>query len=98
MASAPSRRAVEHPHARNLYRFIRTVVGKEVSDNSIARRWEIDPRVFNDLKHGRIGVPRIERLKVLAKVISVNEHFIYAAAAGVPVTKLMALVRREDLS
>jgi PAS domain-containing protein len=87
-----------HPISRNLYELIRATLGHDVSDNEIARRWHIDARVFNDLKHGRIAVPRIERLRDLAEVVGINEHFIYAAAAGVPAAKLMTLIRRQDVS
>lgn len=87
-----------HPISKNLYDFARAILGKDVSDNEIARRWGIDPRVFNDLKHGRIAVPRIERLRDLAEVLGVNEHFVYAAAAGVLTAKLMVLVRKQEVS
>jgi PAS domain-containing protein len=86
------------PAARNLYDFIRAVLGYQISDNAIARRWKVDPRIFNDLKHGRIAVPRIERLKSLAATLGVNEHFVYAAAAGATAKKLMPIVRRKDVS
>lgn len=89
---------VAYPIARNLYDLIRAVLGAGISDNEIARRWGVDPRVFNDLKHGRIAVPRIERLRDLAEVLGLNEHFVYAASAGVPTSKLMALVRRQDVT
>jgi PAS domain-containing protein len=89
----------EHsPNAINLYELIRAILGETVSDNEIARRWKIDARVFNDLKHGRIAVPRLSRLKELAEVLNINEHFVYAAAAGVKLPKLMTLIRRQDVS
>jgi PAS domain-containing protein len=87
-----------HPISKNLYELARTILGDGVSDNEIARRWGVDPRVFNDLKHGRIAVPRIERLRELAEVLGVNEHFVYAAGAGVPTNKLMVLIKRQDVS
>jgi PAS domain-containing protein len=86
------------PAAANLYAFIREVLGSEISDNAIARRWKVDPRIFNDIKHGRIAVPRIERLKALAATLGINEHFVYAAAVGAPTRKLMPIVRRQDIS
>lgn len=90
--------AADYPNARNLYAFIREILGDGVSDNEIARRWGVDARVFNDTKHGRIAVPRLERLRDLAEVLGVNEHFVYAVGAGVPTKKLMTLVRRQDVS
>lgn len=87
-----------HPISKNLYELIRATLGLDVSDNEIARRWKIDARVFNDLKHGRIAVPRIERLRDLAEVIGINEHYVYAAGAGVPTSKIMTLVRQKDVS
>lgn len=87
-----------YPSARNLYLFVREVLGHDVSDNSIARRWKVDPRIFNDIKHGRVAVPRIERLRDLARVLGVNEHFAFAAGVGVPTRKLMTMVRRQDIS
>jgi PAS domain S-box-containing protein len=83
--------------ARGLYEFIRAVLGDKVSDNEIARRWRIDARVFNDLKYGRIAVPRIERLRSLAPVLGVNEHFLYAIAAGAPWRRILAAARRGDM-
>src|SRR5688572_24939792 len=87
-----------YPNAKNLYLFVREVLGDAVSDNEIARRWHVDARVFNDIKHGRVAVPRLERLHDLAEVMGVNEHFVYAAAGGIPTKKLMAMVRRQDIS
>lgn len=90
--------APAYPSAHNLYLFIRDVLGEQVSDNEIARRWGVDARVFNDIKHGRVAVPRLERLRDLSRVLGVNEHFVYAAGAGVPTKKLMSMVRRQDIS
>jgi PAS domain S-box-containing protein len=91
-------RSAERSHSSNLYAFIRAVLGESISDNEVARRWGMDARMFNDLKHGRIGVPRIEKLRSLAKVLGINPHFVYAAGAGVPVPQLMNAVKREDVS
>src|SRR6185436_497360 len=83
---------------RNLYRFIRAILGKSLSDNAIARRWEMDPGMFNDLKHGRVGVPRLDRLAKLATILGVNEHYVFAAGSGVPAQKVVQLLRRPDIS
>lgn len=90
----PEGREGPHPRARALYSFIRAIVGDRLSDNEIARRWRVDGRVFNDIKHGRVAVPRIERLRLLASILGVNEHFIYAVAAGAPWRRIVAAVRR----
>lgn len=88
----------EREFARNLYRFIRLILGPSTSDNEIARRWQMDPGMFNDLKHGRVAVPRIERLGRLAEVLGVNEHYVFAAGMGVPAGRLIDLLRRPDVS
>jgi PAS domain-containing protein len=87
-----------YPSARGLYELTRALLGSRVSDAEIARRWRLDPRQLNDLKHGRSAVPRLERLRDLARVLGINEHFIYAVAAGAPVSKVLPLVRREDVA
>jgi PAS domain S-box-containing protein len=91
-------RSPKRNHSSNLYAFIRAILGDAISDNEVARRWGMDARMFNDLKHGRIGVPRIEKLRSLAKVLGINPHFVYAAGAGVPLRQLMYAVKREDVS
>jgi PAS domain-containing protein len=82
--------------ARAVYALIRAVLGPRVSDNELARRWGIDARVFNDIKFGRIAVPRIDRLRTLAPVLGINEHFIYAVAAGAPWRRILAAARRGE--
>ena len=57
---------------RNLYRFIRLVLGEQVSDREIARRWEMDEKNLRQLKGGVHVVPKLSRLKSLADVLGVN--------------------------
>lgn len=79
-----------------MYALIRAVLGPRISDNEIARRWGVDARVFNDIKFGRVAVPRIDRLATLAPVLGINEHFIYAVAAGAPWRRILAAARRGE--
>lgn len=95
-ASKDSVRVGPYWRARAVYSFIRGVLGERVSDNEIARRWKLDARVFNDLKFGRVAVPRIDRLRDLAPVLGINEHFIYAVAAGAPWRRILAAARRGE--
>lgn len=95
-AKPPTTRVGPYWRAKALYCLIRAVLGKRVSDNEIARRWGVDSRVFNDIKYGRIAVPRIDRLRRLAPVLGINEHFIYAIAAGAPWRRILAAARRGE--
>jgi PAS domain-containing protein len=97
-AAAGAQPPEERAYARNLYRFIRLILGPSTSDNAIARRWQMDPGMFNDLKHGRVAVPRLERLCRLAEVLGVNEHYVFAAGMGVPAHRLVDLLGRQDVS
>ena len=94
-ATGTGSREGPYPRARGLYGFTRAILGDSISDNEIARRWKIDPRVFNDLKHGRVAVPKIERLRDLAVVLGVNEHFVYAIAGGAPWRHILRAAKRD---
>ncbi|MBI3014446.1 MAG: PAS domain S-box protein [Candidatus Tectomicrobia bacterium] len=85
-----------HDNSLQLYRFIRLVLGEEISDNQIARLWHMDVKNFNDFKKGRLPVPRIERLEALAEVLGVPKSLVFEVAGGGDAEKALALARSND--
>ncbi len=82
---------------KNLYRFIRLVLGDKLSDREIARRWGIDEKNLRELKQGRRVVPKLSRLEGLAKTLKVNKYFVVEAASGVPAGHLFNLLSHPVL-
>ena len=85
-----------HDNSLQLYRFIRLVLGEEVSDNQIARLWHMDVKNFNEFKKGRLPVPRIERLEALAEVLGVEKSLVFEIASGGDPERALALARSND--
>ncbi len=78
---------------RNLYRFIRLVLGEEVSDREIARRWGMDDKNLRELKNGLRVVPKLARLEALAGALGVHKYYVLEVASGVPADKVYGILR-----
>ncbi|MBI3184420.1 MAG: PAS domain S-box protein [Myxococcales bacterium] len=81
---------------QNIYRFIRLRLGDGVSDREVARRWAMEWKSFNALRHGRRQVPRIGELEDLARVLSVDAAFVFEVARGVPAERVHQLLLEND--
>jgi len=77
---------------RNLYRFIRLVLGEEVSDREIARRWGLDEKNLRELKLGKRVVPKLSRLVDLARVLGVHRYYVLEVASGMPAETVFGAV------
>jgi len=73
---------------KNLYRFIRLVLGDEISDREIARRWGMDEKNLRELKRGLHVVPKLSRLEALAEVLGVHRYYVLEAASGIPAERV----------
>jgi len=78
---------------RNLYRFIRLVLGEEISDREIARRWGLDEKNLRELKQGLRVVPKLDRLVRLAEVLEVHRYYVLEVATGMPAEKVFGVLR-----
>jgi PAS domain S-box-containing protein len=78
---------------KNLYRFIRLVLGDEISDRQIARRWGVDEKNLRELKRGLRVVPKLSRLEALAEVLAVRKYYVLEVASGVPAEKVHRILR-----
>ena len=87
----------QYPNAVNLYRFIRLILGREISSRQIALQWKMDEKNFHEMRVGRYPVPRIKRLIDLAKMLGVNKHLVYEVAEGRPAGKIFRLIKNRDL-
>ncbi|MEK7448874.1 MAG: hypothetical protein AAB019_05250, partial [Planctomycetota bacterium] len=76
------------PRSVNLYRFIRLILGPDVRDSEIARRWKMDIKNFHQFSVGRYPVPRLERLEQLAKMLKINKHLVFEVAGGASAQKV----------
>ncbi|MEW6027155.1 MAG: hypothetical protein AB1599_07670 [Planctomycetota bacterium] len=95
--SRPGRKSCAYSESVNLYRFIRLMLGEDISDMEIARRWGIDPKNFYCFKMGQYPVQRIEKLAELAKVLRINRHLVFEVALGAPAKKVFDLIKNNDL-
>lgn len=86
------------PNSLNLYKFIKLVLGEDISDRSIARRWNIDEKNFHEFKTGVYPVPRLDKLEELASVLGVNKHLVFQVAGGSPAQKVFKLIKNNDLA
>ncbi len=82
---------------KNLYRFIRLVLGDDISDREIARRWRIDEKNLRELKNGTRVVPKLAKLETLAEVLGVRKYYVVEAASGVPAEKVYHILRNSLL-
>lgn len=88
-------RVSEHP-CQNLYRFIRLVVGEDIADRELARRWAMEWKSFVGFKQGRRRLPRVESLEALAtSVLHVDPAFVFQVCRGVPAEEVAAYLSRE---
>ncbi|MEW6027303.1 MAG: hypothetical protein AB1599_08420 [Planctomycetota bacterium] len=81
----------------NLYQFIRLVLGGKITDYAIAQKWGMDAKNFSLFKNNVYPVPRFERLVSLARILDVDDHFIYEVAKGVPAGQIYYLVEKLRL-
>ncbi len=82
---------------KNLYRFIRLVLGEEVSDREIARRWGLDEKNLRELKQGKRVVPKLSRLVDLAVALGVHKYYILEVASGIPAETIHRVYRNSLL-
>lgn len=85
------------PKSINLYKFIRLILGSDISDRAIATRWHMDQKNFHEFKTGKYPVPRLEKLEQLAVVLGINKHMVFQVASGTPAQKVSSLVKKNDL-
>lgn len=78
-----------------LYEFIRLVLGPDVPDYMIARKWNMDGKNFSVFKYGQGAVPNIYRLTQLAKVLGVNKHLVFDVACGTPPRKVFNVIKHK---
>ncbi len=111
MIKKRARKRLDHcPHSQavNLYKFIRLILGPDITDADIARRWKMDSKNFSEFKFGRYPVPRLERLEQLARVLGINKHLVFHVAGGATAesrskrggasaVKVFNLIRKNDL-
>lgn len=87
---------------KNLYRFIRLVLGEDVSDREIARRWGMDEKNLRELKNGLRVIPKISRIEDLANALGVHKYYVLEVASGVPAEKAYRILKNyvveEELS
>ncbi len=78
---------------KNLYRFIRLVLGEDMSDREIARRWGMDEKNLRELKSGLRVVPKLSRLEDLAEALGVRKYYVLEVASGMPAEKVYRILR-----
>ncbi|MFH0888948.1 MAG: PAS domain-containing protein [Planctomycetota bacterium] len=81
----------------NLYKFIRLILDNDIADRKIARQWKMDEKNFHDFKYGLYPVPRVHRLVTLAKILKVNEHFVFAVSIGEPAGYVYNVIKNKGL-
>ena len=82
---------------KNLYRFIRLVLGEAISDREIARRWGIDEKNLRELKQGMRVVPKLSRLLDLAEALGVHKYYVLEVASGVSAEAVHRILRNRSL-
>lgn len=86
-----------YPKSVNLYRFIRLILGKDITDTEITRRWKMDQKNFFCFKTGKYRAPRLERLEQLAKMLKINKHLVFEVAGGAPAVQVFRLIKENNL-
>lgn len=81
----------------NLYKFIRLILGPDISNRQIAQLWKMDEKNFHEFRTGRYPIPRIGKLDELASLLGVNKHLVFQVAGGTPAQKVFGLLKRNDL-
>jgi hypothetical protein len=87
---------ISRVHALNLHKFIRLVLGQDIQDYVIAKRWHMDPKNFWMFKHGKSPVPSFLKLQQLAPILGVNKHLLFEVALGTPAQKVFELIKKKD--
>jgi hypothetical protein len=87
---------IEYTKLANLYKFIRLVLGSEISDRAIATRWRMDEKNFHQLKIGEYPVPPLRRLISLAHLLGINKHLVIEVALGTPAAKVFKLIKTNN--
>ena len=82
---------------KNLYSFIRLRLGLTISDREIARRWPMEWKSFNGLKHGKRQVPRIADLEGLARLLGIDAAIVFEVARGTPAGQAHQLLEAREL-
>ena len=82
---------------KNLYRFIRLVLGEGISDREIARRWGMDEKNLRELKRGIRVVPKLARLEDLAEVLGIRKYYVLEVASGIPADKVYNIFKHRIL-
>jgi PAS domain S-box-containing protein len=81
----------------NLYKFIRLILGNDIPDRKIAQQWRMNGKNFYEFKVGRYPVPKVERLVSLAKVLKVNEYFVFAVSIGESANYVYNIIKDKGL-
>ncbi|MEW6026372.1 MAG: PAS domain-containing protein [Planctomycetota bacterium] len=92
----PIRKQKIYKGSINLYRFIRMILGEDISDRQIARRWRMDEKNFHEFKTGKYPVPRLPKLVELAKVLNLSQHIVCRVSCGVPAQKVYRLIKTNN--
>lgn len=90
-----SKKSSSNAKSRNLYKFIRSRLGNDISDREITRRWKMDIKNFMGIKHGTLPPPRLERIKQLADVLDVSKYVLFEIAMGASPQNAKKLVQAE---
>jgi hypothetical protein len=90
------RTAAKPQQLSNLYRFVRLVLGRNVSDSAIAKKWKMDGKNFSDFKHAKYPMVRINRLVTLAQLLGVDDHLVYEVAKGNPAERMYRIITTES--
>ena len=88
----------ENPQSVNLYKFIRLILGNDITDRAITRRWKMDQKNFHEFKIGKYPVPRLERLIKMAQILGVNRHLLFQVASGTPAVQVFKLIKDNDVA
>jgi len=98
MGSAETGRAARaQPRSTaSLYRFVRRVLGKDVSDAEIARLWSMDKKSLWRLKEGRSELPSLEKVAQLSGILGTSPQVVMAVAGGLPWEEMADAVRGRD--
>lgn len=93
-----SKKALDIPKPySNLYYFIRLILGENITDGAIAKKWNMDIKNFSDFKSGKYPVPRVERLVSLGKILNVDNHLVFEVAKGAPAQRVYHLIKELHL-
>lgn len=85
-----------HKDSINLYRFIRLILGKDISDRQIAQSWKMDEKNFHEFKEGKYPVPRLGKLAELASALKLDKYIICQVAEGVSAQKVYNLYKTDN--